>query len=155
MKQKQDDSDKKQQGTMPDTNNEAEAWKNKYIRALADYQNLTKRTEEEVKTREKFAAQLVIEKLLPIFDTFELAEHHLHNEGLQLALKDLEACLQSFGVEKISAHGKPFDPYTMDCVDVTEGEEDIVKKVTVPGYLMHGKVIRAAKVIVGKKSINV
>lgn len=135
-----------------DQKSDVEVWKEKYLRALADYQNLVKRTEEEHHKIQMFAGLVVIEKLLPVVDLLEKAQEHLKDQGLELALRELHAFFRSVSVEKIDVLGKPFDPYTMDCVDIVKGgEENIVLSVVTCGYRMHGKVIRPAKVTVGKK----
>ncbi len=128
---------------------EAEVWKNKYIRALADYQNLEKRTMEETHEIRLYATRNFLEKLLPIIDNLERAETHLGDEGLAIAMKELYAMLAKNGVEKIDVVGKAFDPYTMECIEVTEGEKNEVVEMTNPGYTMHGKLLREAKVKVG------
>jgi molecular chaperone GrpE len=131
---------------------EADAWKEKYMRALADYQNLEKRTEKEHHQVRQSAGIVVIEKLLPVVDLLEKAAEHLKDQGLELALKELYSFFHSVGVEKIDVMGKLFDPYTMDCIDIVRGgEENTVVSVVTPGYRMHSKLIRPAKVKVGKK----
>lgn len=128
-------------------------WKNKYLRALADYQNLEKRVAQEKSDIRAYAAQSVLTKLLPIVDGFELARRHLQDPGLSLALKELEAFFASVGVKKVEVVGKPFDPNVMECIEVVEGEDNIVREETLPGYTLHGKVIRVAQVKVGKKGV--
>ncbi len=128
-----------------------EEWKAKYLRALADYQNLEKRTREEKSEIRAYAAESVIIKLLPVADTFERAHVHLQDPGLSLALKELGAFFSSLGVTKLEVAGKPFDPETMECIEVVEGEDNIVVEESPPGYALHGKVIRVARVKVGKK----
>jgi len=125
-----------------------ENWK----RALADYQNLEKRTRDEHYQVRMFAGLAVIEKLLPVVDLLEKAADHLRDQGLELALKELYSFFHSVGVEKIDVLGKPFDPYNMDCIEIVpEGDENTVVSVVSDGYRMHGKIIRPAKVKVGKK----
>jgi len=127
----------------------AENWKNKYIRALADYQNLEKRTNEEKQEVRLYATRLFLEKLLPVVDNLERAQGHIQDEGLSLVLQELHAVLASHGVEKIDCIGKVFDPYAMECIEVVEGKKDTVIAVVIPGYTMHGKLLREAKVNVG------
>lgn len=124
-------------------------WKEKYLRALADYQNLERRMQAEKTEIRNFAAQALIERLLPVADVFERAQTHLQDAGLGLALKQLFAVLAERGVERIVTVGKPFDPHEMECVDVVPGEENIVVDEFAPGYRLHGRVIRAAQVKVG------
>lgn len=126
-------------------------WKNKYLRALADYQNLEKRVAQEKSQIHVYAAQSVMVKLLPVADTFERAQAHLNDPGLSLALKELEAFMASVGIKKLEVVGKPFDPNLMECIEVVEGEDNLVIEETLPGYTLHGKVIRVAQVKVGKK----
>lgn len=126
-------------------------WKNKYLRALADYQNLEKRVAEEKTQIRAYAAESVLIKLLPVADTFERAEAHLNDPGLSLALKELEAFFASVGIKKLEVMGKTFSPHEMECIEVVDGEDTIVIEESLPGYTLHGKVIRVAQVKVGKK----
>ncbi|MBI4062412.1 nucleotide exchange factor GrpE [Candidatus Gottesmanbacteria bacterium] len=126
-------------------------WKNKYLRALADYQNLEKRKSEEIGEVRKFAAEIIISKLLPIVDTFERAQTHLNDPGLELALKELTAVLGDLGAKKLEVIGKEFNPHEMECIEVTAGKDNIIIEETLPGYTLHEKVIRVAQVKVGKE----
>lgn len=128
---------------------EIDVWKNKYIRALADYQNLEKRTDEEKQEVRMYATKLFLEKLMPVVDNLEMADEHIKDEGLSIAMKELHALLAKFGVEKIEVKGETFDPYRMECIELVEGEKNKVVEVTSPGYVMHGKLLREAKVKVG------
>lgn len=130
----------------------ADDWKNKYLRALADYQNLEKRKTEEIGEVRKFAGEVILSKLLPIVDTFERAHKHLDDQGLRLAINELEVFLTDFGVKKLEMKGKAFNPHEMECIEVVDGEDNIVIEEVLPGYTLHGKVIRVAQVKVGKKS---
>jgi molecular chaperone GrpE len=124
-------------------------WKNKYLRALADYQNLVKRTEVDMQDVRIYATEHFLRKLLPVVDTLELTQHHVKNEGLDLAIKELHTVLNDYGVEKILVVGKPFDPHIMECIEVVEGEKDQVMSILTPGYRMHDKLLRPSKVQVG------
>lgn len=128
-----------------------EEWKGKYLRALADYQNLEKRTQEETSNVRRFAAEMVLTKLLAVADTLEKAQAHLSDTGLSLALKELAAVFSSLGVIKLEVVGKQFDPKFMECIEVVEGDDNIVVEESTSGYTLYGKVIRVARVKVGKK----
>lgn len=128
-----------------------EEWKSKYLRALADYQNLEKRKNEEILASRQYAGEILLIKLLPVVDTFERALVHLKDSGLALAVKELEAFLADAGVKKLEVMGKAFSPHEMECIEVVQGEDTIVIEETLPGYTLHGKVIRVAQVKVGKK----
>lgn len=128
---------------------EIEEWKNKYMRALADYQNLEKRTNEEKKEMQHYATKVFLTTLLPVVDNLERAETHIQDEGLHIAMKELHALLSKYGVEKMKVLETRFDPYVMECIEVVEGEKDVVVEVISAGYMMHNKLLREAKVKVG------
>ena len=128
---------------------------NNWKRALADYQNLVKRTDEEKLLLGKFANSILIEKLLPVVDTFEKAAIHTKDDGLNLALKQFKQVLSEAGVKEIEVLGKPFDPNTSECIEVVKGDkENIVVEVLVNGYYIYDKILRPAKVKVAKKNID-
>jgi molecular chaperone GrpE len=128
-----------------------EDWKNKYLRALADYQNLERRSREEKENVRRYASEVILGRLLPVIDTFKRANNHLHDTGLDLAFKELQAVMEEQGVERINTTGKPFNPHEMECVEVVEGDDQAVVTETLPGYKIHGRVLRVAQVKVGKK----
>lgn len=132
-------------------NKEAEEWKNKYLRVLADYQNLEKRTQSEKTEIRKYAAEVVIARMLPTVDTLEKAKAHLKDAGLDLAYKELESVLTDLGVSKIEVTGKEFNPHEMECIEVVAGPENVVVDELLPGYRYHDKIIRVAQVKVGKQ----
>ena len=137
-----------------EVNTEAEEWKGKYLRALADYQNLEKRTQEEKQEIRKYAADTVIARLLPALDTLTKASTHIKDTGLGLALKELSAVLSEQGVERIPVVGKPFDPHQMECIEVIPGTDNIVVEELLPGYRLHDKILRVAQVKVGKTLVS-
>lgn len=134
-----------------DDQKHSEEWKTKYLRALADYQNLEKRTRSEVDEARKFAAEIILARLLPALDTLQKASNHIKDPGLDLAVKELSAVLEEQGVEKIETIGKEFNPHEMECVEVVEGKENEVVSEVLPGYRFRGKILRVAHVNVGKK----
>lgn len=129
---------------------QVEEWKSKYIRALADYQNLEKRTNERVREVREFAAEIILGRLLSVVDTFGKVTEHINDPGLELAYKELVAVLVEQGVERMEVVGMPFDPTEMDCVEVIPGKDDEVIEEVLPGYKFRGKVLRVARVKVGK-----
>ncbi|MCX6793936.1 MAG: nucleotide exchange factor GrpE [Candidatus Gottesmanbacteria bacterium] len=129
---------------------QTEDWKSKYLRALADYQNLEKRTQVEKQEIRKYAAEVILTRLLPALDTLTKAAQHVKDTGLELALKELYAVLSEQGVQKLEIVGKPFDPHQMECIEVIAGEDNIVVEELLPGYRLHDKILRVAQVKVGK-----
>ncbi len=149
MKSNKQQDDVHAKNTLEEMGQAVEDWKNKYMRALADYKNLEKRTEEEKQEVRLYANRIFLEKLLPVVDNLERAEAHIQDEGLSIAMKELHMMLARHGVEKLEVVDAPFDPYTMECVEVIQGKKDVVLSVVSPGYTMHGKLLREAKVKVG------
>lgn len=130
---------------------EGEDWKDKYIRAVADYQNLEKRSRDQVQEARLYASEIVMGRLLPVVDTFAKVQAHIKDVGFDLAYKQLLAVLEEQGVEKMTVVGKPFNPHEMECIEVVEGQSDIVIEETLAGYMFRNKVLRVAQVKVGKK----
>lgn len=128
----------------------AEQLETNYKRALADYQNLQRRTQEEKAGWIKFAGQSVLLKLLPVLDTLMLAQKHNPDQGLNLSITQFLDVLKQEGVEKIDTLNKVFDPQLMECVDTQEGEDGKILAETRAGYLLQGQVLRPAQVKVGK-----
>jgi len=124
----------------------------KWKRALADYQNLEKRSSESIKESSRYASERVITKILSALDNLESAERHLKDQGLTLALKNLHDALTSEGVTKIEVLGKSFDPLTMEAVEIVEGDKDNIAVEEIrPGYKLEDKILRVARVKVSKK----
>lgn len=128
---------------------QVEEWKTKYMRALADYQNLEKRSAERVNEVRQYAGEIILSRLLPVVDTFSKVKEHIKDPGMDLAYKELLSVLASQGVERMDVVGKPFDPTDMDCTEVVDGKVNEVVEEVMPGYRLHGKVLRVARVKVG------
>ena len=129
---------------------QTEDWKSKYLRALADYQNLEKRTQAEKQEIRKYAAEVVLMRFIPALDTLTKVTEHVKDAGLELALKEIYAALFEMGVHKIDVVGKEFNPHEMECIEVVAGKDNIVAEELLPGYRLHDKIVRVAQVKVGK-----
>lgn len=128
-----------------------ENWK----RAVADYQNLEKRTQRDREEFAQFASKQLIEKLLPVLDTLEIAAQHVKDNGLNLAIETFKKALQEEGLERIDTNNRKFDPFEMECIETISGKkDDFVCEQIQAGYKLKGKVIRPAQVKVGKEKEN-
>lgn len=123
----------------------------KYKRALADYQNQEKRTVAARINAAKFANEQLLTSLLPVLDDLARAQAHLKDPGLGHILNTLQATLKDFGLASFSPQGEPFDPLTMECVEVVTGPKDQVVSVSQQGFKLEDKIIRPAKVTVGNQ----
>jgi molecular chaperone GrpE len=122
----------------------------KWKRALADYANLEKRILAEREQFVKFSNASLVDKLLGVLDDLERAETHLKDKGLVLAIGQFRRVLETEGVEEIKVSGEKFDPEAMDCVEITKGPKNIVVEILTKGYKLGDRIIRPAKVKVGK-----
>lgn len=121
----------------------------KYLRALADYQNLVKRTAKEKEDFIAFAAEELIRKLLSVLDNLEVAKENFKDKGIELIYNELWNILKDEGLERILIkEDEQFDPTRMEGISVEEGGKKL--KEVRPGYLLKGKVIRVARVKVIK-----
>ncbi len=143
---------KKTKLTQGDSLKQIEEWKNKYLRALADYHNLEKRVEESRETIRKRANRDLLLRLLEILDTVYAAEVFIKDPGLKLVVDKFTSLLSQEGVTEIDLLGKEYDPFTAECTEVVPGEKDnIVVDVVQKGYKQYDEVIRPARVRVSKK----
>lgn len=125
----------------------------KYLRAIAEFDNYKKRTQKEKEEIYSIAKADVVLSLLPVIDNFERAEKFSDDknveEGMTLIKKQFGEFLKKIGVEEIEAEMKPFDPNFHNAV-LHEDREDIpentVVEVLQKGYKLGEKVIRHAMV---------
>ncbi len=132
--------------------NLSQQFENNYKRALADYQNLQRRTQEEKVEWIRMAGKDLVLKFLPVLDTLILAQNHLQDKGIALSVDQFMKVLSEEGVEKIETIGKEFDPITMEVVTTKEGEKKAAGKVveeTRAGFMYYDSVLRPAQVVVG------
>ena len=122
-----------------------------YKRALADYQNLLKRSAKEKQDFAKYANEELLHKLIPVYDNLKTSLNHTDKsfegsawvEGVKYVVKQFSSVLADVGVEEIETLGQKFDHNTMEAV---KGEGEKVTKELRAGYKLNGKVIIPAKV---------
>lgn len=117
-------------------------------RALADYANLERRFSEQSTSVIKFATSSLLTKLLDIRDHLAMASGQLKDQSLNMILSSLDKLLTDEGVVEVKTDGL-YDPTSMECQELAEGEKDKVIKVIRPGYRLHDRVLRTARVVVG------
>jgi molecular chaperone GrpE len=131
-------------------------------RALADYQNLKKRTEQEKqKSLSLFSAEF-IRALLPVVDDMQRAFNMIDPqfkdskwiEGFRIIQRNLQDILKAHGCTEIECIGKPFDPNLHEAVAYENGAEGIVISEHRKGYMIKDQVLRASQVAVGNGKTN-
>ena len=90
--------------------------------------------------------------MIDVLDNFNLAQKHLNDPGLKMAIDKFDSVLKSEGLEEISAENQEFDPQFMECIEVVEGKTNFIIDVKKIGYKLNGHVIRPAQVSVGKSN---
>lgn len=130
-------------------------FKQNYLRALADYQNLEKRVREEKEETARRSKSELIVKLLNVLDNIEKAEVFVKDEGLRMVKKQLAETLEAEGLQEMEVLGKVFDPHLAEALEVVESDKDnLVLEVFRKGYKLGDRIVRPAQVRVGKKILN-
>jgi molecular chaperone GrpE len=118
-------------------------------RLQADFENYKKRVTKQSEELRDRAAETLVEKLLPVLDTADLALSHGGGEDVKQLSASLFAALEKEGLERIDNAGETFDPTHHDAVAHEPGDGDggqEVAEVMRAGYRWRGRVIRPAMV---------
>ena len=135
----------------------------KYVRLSADFENFRKRTEREKAAFLAYGKKDFVEKLLPAYEVLLRQEKNLEKDakkadeslvgGIKMVLGELKKAFESEGVKKMDVVGKPYDPQTAEAIAVipAKPEQDgLVLEEVQMGFMMDDKVLRPARVVVGK-----
>ena len=146
---------------MATPNNEAEEWKDKYVRLSAEFDNYRKRTLREKMELIESGGEDVIKSMLAVMDDFDRALAAMQSatdvasvrEGVELISQKMRDTLKGKGVSEIEAVGQPLDTDLHEAVAKFPAGDDkkgLVIDVVQKGYKLKEKVIRYAKVVVGE-----
>jgi molecular chaperone GrpE len=134
-------------------------WQERYLRLAAELDNSRKAYERAYAHRAQQERERFMRDLLPLVDNLQRAiEHATPPErqttlfgGIELTLRDLQRTLERHGVERIEALGEPFDPDLHEAVAAVHHPSlpsGTVMRVELPGYLIDGRLLRPAQVMV-------
>ena len=135
--------------------------KDKWLRLYSEFENARKRNQRERAELLKSAGEDVFKLIIPVVDDFERAmkanetaeDINAVKEGFHLIFNKMKSSFSSKGLEEMKCMGETFDSETMEALtNIPAPSEDLKGKVVdviEKGYLLNGKVIRFAKVIVG------
>lgn len=141
---------------------ELDEQKDKYLRLFAEFDNYKRRTSKEAIELRQTAGKEVIVSMLEVLDDMDRAEKQLQEgnadkalkEGIVLVFDKLRKTLQSKGLKAIETYHTDFDVEKDEAVSEIEVEDKKLKGKVVAelqkGYLLNDKLIRFAKVVVGK-----
>lgn len=136
---------------------QAEEYYNHLQRLQAEFDNFRKRTQKEKEETVKYAAERIVEALLPVLDNFERAvissktsqDFNAFSQGVDMIFKQMQSVLAKEGLTVIEAVGQPFDPKLHDAVlqvDSEEHPENTVVEELQKGYYLKEKVLRPSMV---------
>lgn len=136
--------------------------KDKNLRLYAEFENLRKRTAKEKLELMATASKGLMEALLPVVDDIDRAEDafektkdlEAYQQGFDLIVQKLRRVLEQQGLQPMDSKEKDFDPEWHEAIAEIPAPNDELKgkvlDVTEKGYLLNDKIIRYAKVVVGK-----
>lgn len=137
-------------------------WQEKYIRLSADFDNFRKRTMREKMDLIKTASEDVLVSILPVLDDFERAMKAMENaveinavkDGITLIYNKFNETLSQKGLKAIDSINQEFDTDHHEAITKIPAPEENLKGKVVDviqnGYMLHDKVVRFAKVVVGE-----
>ena len=145
---------------------EVAAEKERALRAMAETDNLRRRTVQDVEKAHKFALEKFASELLPVLDNLERALEHVDAndealqtlvQGIDLTLKSFLAVTTKFGIEVIDPKGELLDPnkhQAVSMLEVADATPNTIVDVMQKGYELNGRILRPAMVIVAKVSVD-
>lgn len=145
------------------TRAETEEYRDQALRAKAELENVRKRAERDVEAARKFALEKFATELLGVRDSLEMGLQAADQdtgtidklkEGMELTERMLNQAMSKFGIEPMDPGGEAFDPTYHEAVSTQETDEhepNTVLSVMQKGYLLNGRVLRPAMVVVSKR----
>jgi molecular chaperone GrpE len=137
---------------------ELEAQQDRYLRAVAEFDNVRKRSAREREEYTRYANESLLRDLLPVLDNLDRALQAARSEpatslttGVELIQRELLRVLEKFGLTPFTSVGQPFDPERHEAVarvPSADVPDMTVAGETARGYLLHGRVLRPAMVTV-------
>lgn len=143
----------------PETTEDHPDWEDRYLRLAAELENRKKAFERAYARRTEQERERLIRDILPLADNLERALQHVSAmekqtglySGVELTLRNLLNALARHGVQRIEALGEPFDPEVHEAVATLPHPSlapGTVMRVEQPGYLLEGRLLRPAQVLV-------
>ena len=139
----------------------ADNW-DKVLRIQAEMDNLKRRTQKDLDSAHKYGLEKFAKELLTVIDSLELGiqaatsdlpEVIKLKEGSELTIKQFETVFEKFNIEAIDPTGQPFNPefhQAMTMVPTEDAEPNTVMNVFQKGYVLNGRLIRPAMVVVAQ-----
>jgi len=136
-----------------------ENW-DRYLRAMAELENVRKRASRDVEKARRFALESFARELLNVRDSLEMglaaaagSDAETLKQGAEATLKQLASTMEQFGIVELDPHGEPFDPEQHEAMTMqpsSEAEPGTVLTVYQKGYSLNGRLLRPARVVVAQ-----
>jgi molecular chaperone GrpE len=132
----------------------------KYLYLYADFENFKKRMQKERSDLVKFGWENVARDLLEISDNLDRVVEHAPKdcdknfmEGLKMVQSHFHATLERSGVQRVQSLNKPFDPNMHEALaeEAADQPEGTIIREQIPGFTLHGRLLRPARVVVAAK----
>lgn len=131
------------------------------LRAAAELENTRRRAARDVENAHRYGVERFAREMLAVVDSLEMGREAARKageggavaEGMDATLRLLLSVLEKFGVTPVEAEGQPFDPEAHEAImtqPTTEAAPDTVLTVVQPGYRIHERLLRPARVIVAR-----
>ncbi|MCG8434261.1 MAG: nucleotide exchange factor GrpE [Gammaproteobacteria bacterium] len=142
---------------------EADENRNLYLRTAAELENVRKRSQRDLEQAHKYALERFSGELLQVKDSLEMglaaatdkgSTADSLREGMAMTLKLLTAAMEKFGVTDVNPEGEPFNPEFHEAMAMQESPgaaPNTVLTVVQKGYLLNGRLLRPARVIVARE----
>ena len=149
--------------------NEVAEYQDRYLRAAAELRNYRKRVADQRAQQLQYAHEQLVTALLPVLDHMELALQSAQSKdespeeilaGVEMIYRQLQDVLGQFGVKRVEAVGEQFDARIHEAVERRVVKDDAVANGEIieefrPGYKIHDRVVRPARVCVCVKQEDV
>lgn len=136
------------------------AQRDQYLRAMAEIENVRKRSQRDIENAHRYAVEGFAGELLPVLDSLELGVRNGVNadaqtllDGQQAMLKLMEKAFAKHAIRRLDPAGEPFDPSLHEAVMMQpsdRAEPGSVLQVVQSGYELNGRLLRPARVIVAR-----
>ena len=147
---------------LEDARSKADEHWNQLIRTRAEIDNLRKRSQRDLENAHKYALDKISQDMLQVWDSLELGHQAAQDEGAdvgkiregtELTLKLLVDVMNRHGIEQVNPEGEVFNPEFHQAMSMQERDDvppNTVVAVVQKGYLLNGRLLRPAMVMVSK-----
>jgi molecular chaperone GrpE len=150
---------------LADVQAQIQQYRDDYLRVVAEMDNLRKRTAREIDSAQRYAVEKFAGDLLEVRDSLEMGiaaaagggEAARLQEGMQATLRLIDKAFERAGLTVLDPQGQPFNPERHEAMATQESPEQApgtILAVVQKGYLLNGRVVRPARVLIAREPAN-